>query len=156
LDKLEDRAIADRKTEEWIDGGRLVEKFSQIVNGLLANQIDHDLADLLNRLGTFEESSFKKSILSSYEELCVYVHLRPPTPQLEDLRINFSEFSLEKFHSYYSMFIKVMKLLEILLVLKFPSLISTPSLIETRENYKGLILSKTELDAIAIFSLGLQ
>lgn len=156
LDKLEDRAIADRKTEEWIDGGKIGKTFQQIVNDLLADQIDHDLTGLLNRLGTFEESSFKQSILSLYKELCVYVHLRPPTPQLEDLRISFSEFNLEKFHGYYSLFIKVMKLFEILLVLKFPSVISAPSLIEPGKNYNGVILSKTAMDAIATFSLGLQ
>lgn len=153
LDNLQDRALAEKETDDWISGGRFPFRFSDIVDNLISDRIDHSLTDLLKKLGSSENGSFRQSIVSLYAELCLFIHLRPqpPTPW-DDLKISFSEFNLEKFRSYYLLFMKVMKVSEILLVLKFPRVISTPSLAEPSETYRGLILSGSELDTIAKFA----
>jgi hypothetical protein len=153
LDSLQDRVLAERETDDWVSGGRYRRTFQQILNSLIGNGIDHNLTDLLKRLHAFENNSFKQSILSLYGELCLFVHLRPQTPWQEDLRMSFSEFNLDKFHRYYLLFMEVMKIAEILLVLKFPRIISTSSFTDPTETYEGVVLSKPELDAIAKFSI---
>lgn len=152
LDNLPDRPMAEKETDDWIRGGRLPGTFRQIVDDLISEEIDKALSDMLKKQGTVENDSFKQLILSSYRDLNAYVHLRPQTPWKEDLRFSFSEFIIDKFRSYYALFKKVTKISEILLVLEFPKVISTPGLGKTKETYTGLTLSERELNGIAKFS----
>lgn len=149
LDSLQDRALAARKTDDWIGGGRFPWTFRHIVNSLMSDRIDHNLTDLLKGLGILKNGSFKQSTLLLYERLCVFVHLRPQMSWGEDLRISFSKFDVEKFRAYYSLLMEVVKISEILLILKFPRIVSIRSLSVPAVSYTSLILSRTELDAIA-------
>jgi len=152
LDNFPDRTEAEKEIDDWIKGEKLPGKFKQIVDDLISEEIDRALSDLLKKQGTVENGSFKQLILSSYRDLNTYVHLRPQTPWEEDLRFSFSEFIMDKFRSYYALFKKVTKISEILLVLEFPKVISTPGLGKTKDTYTGLILSEHELKGIAKFS----
>jgi len=153
LDSLQDRSMAERQIDDWINGGKFPKKFRETVNSIIDAQVDQSLTSLLKRLNTFENGSFKQSILSLYRELCVFVHLRPLTRWDDDLKLSFSEFTLDEWRSYYLLFRKVIKLAEILLILKFPRIVSMSSLVDSTETYEGLQLSKQELDAIAKFSV---
>ena len=152
LDSLQNRVMAERQIDGWINEGRFPKTFRETVDGIIEDQVDQSLTSLLKRLTTFENGSFKQSILSIYRELCVFVHLRPLTRWDDDLNLSFSEFNLDKWRNYYLLFMKIIKLAEILLILKFPRIVSMPSLVDLTETYKGLQLSKQELDAIAKFS----
>ena len=154
LDSLQNRVMAERQIDGWINGRRFPKKLVvDTVNGIINDQVDQSLTSLLKRLTTFENGSFKQSILSLYRELCVFVHLRPLTRWDADLKLSFSEFNLGKWRNYYLLFMKVIKLAEILLILKFSRIVSMPGLVDPTETYKGLQLSKQELDAIAKFSV---
>lgn len=150
LDSSSDRAKAERETDDWIRGEKFPEKrrFSKIVDDLLSKEIDEALSGLLRKQGTVENDSFKRSISPLYTKLNVFVHLRPQTHWEEDLRFSFSEFKIGKFRSYCALFKEVTKISEILLVLKFPKVVSTPRIGRTEERYTGLILSEHELDGI--------
>lgn len=153
LDSSQDEIVAERRINDWITGGKFPERFKEVVNGIIDDRIDQSLTDLLKRLCTFENGSFKQSILSLYKELCVFVHLRPSTQLNDDLKLSFSEFNLDKWRRYYIAFMKIIKLAEILLILKFPRILSIHGIVDNAETYKDLQLSKQELEAIAKFSV---
>lgn len=154
LDSLPDRAKAERATDDWImdkmDKKKfpVKRKFSEIVDALLGEEIDKALSGLLRKQATVESDSVKQSILSLYKDLNVFVHLKPKKHWEEDLRFSFSEFKIGIFRSYCTLFKEVAKISEILLVLKFPKVVSTPRIGRTEERYTGLILSEHELDGI--------
>jgi hypothetical protein len=142
---------AEKVLEEWIEGGKFPYDFrKEVLNGLISGK-DKDLTGLLKKLGIFNNASFKELVSSLYSDLCVFVHLRRKTPRHEDFRFSFSEFSKEKFLDYHALYMKVVKVTEILLVLKFPRVVSTPN-IAGDGNYVGLALSEQHLSAIAEFS----
>jgi len=149
LDSLQNRTDAEKTTEDWIKGGKFPKTFGQIRDDLISEQIDKKLSPLLKKRGIIQNDSLKESIVLLYRELNVFVHLRPETPWEEDLTFSFSEFKTEKFHSYHAQFTKVMQICEVLLVLRFPKLVSLPGLLVKTEIYTGLVLSKPELDEIS-------
>ena len=152
LDSNQDQDEAENVLSNWISGGDFRRGFGKIVNELIDNHTDQDITHLLKGLCAFENGSFKKSILSMYAELCKYVHLRPLVQWNDDLRLPFSEFDPYRWSRYYLTFMEVIRLTEILLILKFPRIASMRGLGDTAETYSGLQLSKQELDAIAQFS----
>lgn len=152
LDSLQNRTEAEKDTEDWIKGNKLLKTLKQILDDLISEQIDKNLSLLLKERGTIVNDSLKESIVLLYRELNVFVHLRPETPLEEDVKFSFSEFKTEKFHSYHAKFTKVMQICEVLLVLRFPKVISLPSLLVKAEIYAGLVLSKDELDEISSLS----
>jgi len=153
LDSFHDRGVAEKKLNDWLNGGRFTKSFQKVINCLISDETDKSVTSLLEQLSTLENESFKNSILSLYRELCVFVHLRPPTRWEDDLIFSFSEFSLSKFRKYYATLKKVIKLAEILLVLKFPKIISTQRVDNPTATYVGLTLSKQELENIAKISI---
>jgi len=149
LDSFLDRRVAEKKLNEWLNEGRFKEKFRKIVNYLISDEIDKGVTSLLEQYSMLDNESFKNSILFLYQELCGFVHLRPPTARRDDLILSFSEFSLSNFRKYHATLKKVVKLAEILLVLKIPKIISTQRFSNSTVTYMGLILSKQELENIA-------
>jgi len=152
LDSLQDTVEAERQLNDWMIGNKFSKTFRETVIGTADDPAYQSLTNLLKRLNIFENESFKQSILVLYEKLCVYVHLRPLSSWDEDLTLTFSEFNPDKWHKYYLTFMKVMKIAEILLTAKFPSVTTTPSLGDSTKTYEGLQLSKQELEAIAELS----
>jgi len=152
FDSLQNRTEAEKDSEDWIKGDKFRKKFKQILDDLISEQIDKNLSPLLKKRGIIVNDSLKESIFQLYRELNVFVHLRPETPWEEDLKFSFSEFKTEKFHSYRAKFAKVIQICEVLLVLRFPKVISLPRILAKTDIYTGLVLSKDELDEISSLS----
>lgn len=151
LDSLDDEAEAKRVLDGWTAGGSFPRGrgFKRIMNEMIDSQIDQKLTDLLRRYRVFENGLFKQSTVSLYKELCQFVHLRPSVRWEDDLVVLFSEFNLDKWQKYYSTFMRVVKIIEILLIHKFPEISSMRALGDTGQIYEPLQLSKQELDEIA-------
>lgn len=145
LDSLQERTQAERYINAWLNGGRFPKKFNEIVDALVSGEINQRLTDLLKRLGMFEGQSFRDSIASLYSALCLYVHLRPKTSWEEELILSFSEFNADSFTQFCRLFNEVMKISDILLILKFPKILFA-------SNFVGFEFSKKKLEALAKFS----
>lgn len=144
LDSLQNGTQAERYINEWLNGGRFPKRFNKIVDALVSDEINQRLTDLLKRLGIFEDHSFKDSVVSLYSTLCLYVHLRPQTSWVEDLTLSFSEFNADSFTQFCRLFNEVIKISDVLLILKFPQIVSA-------SNFTGFVFSKEQLEALAEF-----
>jgi hypothetical protein len=155
LDSSQNKIITQRQIDDWINGGKfpINKTFEEIVNDMIDDRIDQSLTKLLKQLRVFEDDSFRHLIIFLYKELCVYVHLRPRVQLYDDLTLSFSEFNLDKWQIYCAKLRKVLKLTEILLILKFPKIASMRGLADPAETYQRLQLSERELDEIASFSI---
>lgn len=153
LDSLSDKASAKIKIDNWLNGKKFPKStFNKTVDDLISKKIDQQLTSLLKQLKLFENSSFKQSIKSLYKKFHIFVHLRPPTPWGEDLTLSFSEFKPDAWKKYHDLFLKVTKFIEILLIIKFPKIVSTRGIGKDMNSYTGLQLSKKELEELANFA----
>jgi len=145
LDSLQDKTQAERYLNEWLNGGRFRKGFNKIVDALVNDEINQKLTASLRELRTFEGLSFKESVKSLYSALCLYVHLKPQTNWEDDLILSFSEFSAESFGHFCRLFNEVMKISDVLLILKFPQILS-------ESKFTGFVFSKQQLEALEEFS----
>jgi len=153
LDSLSDKASAKIKIDNWLNGGKFPKRtFYDTLNALISNKIDQHLTSQLKRLELFENSSLKQALTLLYKEFHIFVHLRPPTTWDEDLTLSFSEFKPNAWKNYHDLFLKVTKLIEILLIIKFPKIVSTGGIGKDVNSYTGLQLSKKELEELANFA----
>ena len=111
---------------------------------------NQNLTDLLKRVGLFDKS-FTDSIKSLYKRLNLYVHLKPPTDD-EDLDLYFSEFKQKEWREFHNSFFQVIKIIEVLLIIKFPKIVSTRGIGKQINEYKNLQLSKQQIDELVKFS----
>ena len=144
LDSLQERTQAKRTLSAWLNGESFSKGFKEIVCALVSDEINQELTDLLKRLGIFEAQSFKDFITSLYSDLCPYVHLRPQTSWEEELLLSFSEFNADGFTQFCRLFNEVMKISDVLLILKFPQIVSA-------SNFTGFMFSEEQLEALAEF-----
>lgn len=142
LDSLQDRAQAKRHINDWLNGGRFRKRFDRIIDTLLSDRTNQRLTNLLRRMDIFEGQSFKDYIVSLYRTLCLYVHLRPQTGWEQDLRLSFSEFDADSFDHFYHLFKEVMRISDVLLIIRFPQILPA-------SDYVGFVFSKEELETLA-------
>ena len=142
LDSLQDRAQAKRHINDWLNGGRFRKGFDRIIDTLLSDRTNQRLTNLLRRMDIFEGQSFKDYIVSLYRTLCLYVHLRPQTSWEQDLRLSFSEFDVDSFDHFCHLFNEVMRISDVLLIIRFPQILPA-------SDYAGFVFSKEELETLA-------
>ena len=149
FDSLADKTSSQNKIDEWLNGGSFPLNFAVIVKALMMN-INQQLTSLLKRVRLFEESSFKQFIISLYKSFHVYVHLRPQTAD-QDLDLYFSEYKPNEWKKYHDSFTQVTKLIETLLIIKFPKMVSTQGIGKETNDYKSLQLSKQQIEELSKF-----
>lgn len=145
LDSLVDRNRAERYLNHWLNGGRFPKGFRRIVDVLVNGETNRKLTALLRELSIFEDQSFKDSVVSLYDTLCLYVHLKPQTRWEEDLTLSFSEFNADSYSHFSRLFNEVMKISDVLLILKFPQILSA-------SKFTGFVFSEKQLKALEEFS----
>lgn len=140
--------------DEWLNGGKPRITFKDTVNKLIDGELDLKISKIMKELEIPEGVSFKTHITETYEKLCGYVHLRPKVDWEQDILVSFSQFDKSKFDEYYALFNDVTRICDILLLVKFPSILSAKALGGSQAKFSDFLkYSKEQLDVLVKITL---